>query len=301
MNPIFLDRLLEKIMDCRVKPGNDDVGEFPYRPPPKTSLRTACTIRPHARREGVPEIDQTLILITLTFLLAGFVKGVIGLGLPTVAIGILSIVMAPVQAVALLIVPSLVTNVWQFALGPSMAGSVRRLWPMMAAVAAGIWIGGWAGLLSGDGVRASIALGFILILYALSGFIKVPFAVAPRSEPWLAPITGGVTGLIAAATGVFVLPAGPYLQGLGLTRDEFVQALGLLFTVSTVALAVVVAGAGMFKSGTVLASSLAVIPALAGMAIGQLVRGHISERTFRLCFFFGLFAIGIHLASRAFV
>ena len=249
----------------------------------------------------MPDIDQTLILITLTFLLAGFVKGVIGLGLPTVAIGILSIVMAPVQAVALLIVPSLVTNVWQFVVGPSMAGSMRRLWPMMAAVTAGIWIGGAAGLLSGDGVRASIALGFILIVYALSGFIKVPFAVAPRSEPWLAPVTGGATGVIAAATGVFVLPAGIYLQGLGLTRNEFVQALGLLFTVSTVALAVVVAGAGKFGAATVLASSLTVIPALAGMAIGQLVRGRISERTFRLCFFFGLFAIGIHLASRAFV
>ena len=249
----------------------------------------------------MPEIDQTLILITLTFLLAGFVKGVIGLGLPTVAIGLLGIVMAPVQAVALLIVPSLVTNVWQFAIGPSMIGSVRRLWPLMAAVAAGIWIGGWAGLLSGDGKRASIALGFILILYALSGLIKTPLRVPPSAEHWLAPLTGGITGLIASATGVFVLPAGAYLQGLRLTRDEFVQALGLLFTVSTVALAVVVAGVGMFKVATALTSSLAVIPALAGMAIGQSVRGRLSERTFRLCFFFGLFAIGIHLASRAFV
>ena len=59
------------------------------------------------------------VVATITFLLAGFVEGVIGLGLPTVSMGLLSLVMAPAKAAALLIVPSFVTNVWQLARTPT--------------------------------------------------------------------------------------------------------------------------------------------------------------------------------------
>jgi uncharacterized protein len=246
----------------------------------------------------VPDTHSLPLLIALTFLLAGLVKGVIGLGLPTVVIGLLSIVMAPAQAVALLIVPSLATNVWQFLSGPSRGALSRRLWPMMAAVFGATLIGGLAGILSGDGVKASIALGFVLIIYGLSGFVTAPFSVPPSSEPWLGPVVGGLTGLVASATGIFVLPGGAYLQALGMDRDTFVQALGLLFTVATVALAVVVTGAGAFRGETALASSLAVIPALGGMMLGRAVRGWISERTFRFCFFAGMIVLGLHLVSR---
>ena len=82
-----------------------------------------------------------LIVATLTFLIAGVVKGVIGLGLPTVSMGLLSLVMAPAKAASLLIVPSFVTNVWQLAAGPSFGRLARRLWPMLAGVVVGTLAG----------------------------------------------------------------------------------------------------------------------------------------------------------------
>src|SRR5580700_2797728 len=82
-----------------------------------------------------------LVVATLTFLLAGFVKGVIGLGLPTVSMGLLSLVMAPAKAASLLIVPSFVTNVWQLAAGPSFGRMAGRLWPMLAGVVVGTLAG----------------------------------------------------------------------------------------------------------------------------------------------------------------
>lgn len=113
-----------------------------------------------------------LVVIASTFVLAGFVKGVIGLGLPTVAMGLLAIVMPPAQAASLLVVPSLLTNVWQ-ALGPDLAPLVRRLWPMLLAICLGTWLGG--GLLTADdGTRASIGLGRCLRSTA--------FLVSPRSS-----------------------------------------------------------------------------------------------------------------------
>ena len=114
-------------------------------------------------------MDNTtlLIFVTATFVFAGFVKGVIGLGLPTIAVGILGVVMAPAQAAALLVVPNLVTNGWQIATGPKLLSTLRRLWPMLATICLGTWAG--AGLLQQqkDG-SATLWLGAALILYALS-------------------------------------------------------------------------------------------------------------------------------------
>src|SRR5262245_56089946 len=157
-----------------------------------------------------------------TFLLAGLVKGVIGLGLPTIAMGLLAMVMAPAQAAALLVVPSFVTNVWQLALGPGIGELLRRLWPMLAGICVGAWAG--AGLLTTDaGVRPTVALGAALILYAALGLSSVRFAVPGRAEWWLAPLVGVATGVVTAATGVYVIPAVPYMQGLGLEEEELVQ------------------------------------------------------------------------------
>jgi uncharacterized protein len=66
------------------------------------------------------------VFIAAVFLLAGSVKGVLGLGLPTVAVGLLSIVMTPAQAAGILVIPALVTNIWQVALGPAFLTLVRR-------------------------------------------------------------------------------------------------------------------------------------------------------------------------------
>ena len=233
----------------------------------------------------------------LTFLLAGFVKGVIGLGLPTVAVGLLGLVMAPAQAAALLVVPSLVTNVWQLAAGPRLMPLLRRLWPMMAGIGVGTWAG--SGLLAADtGGRATMALGIALLLYAAAGFVSSRLRVPPGAEPWLSPIVGAATGVVTAATGVLVIPAVPYLQALSLDKDDLVQALGLSFTVSTLALAASLAHEGLFQASVAGASLLALAPALLGMALGQRLRRHMHPGRFRLCFFLGLLAVGLHLAIR---
>ena len=239
-----------------------------------------------------------LILVTLTFLLAGFVKGVIGLGLPTVAVGLLGLVMPPAEAAALLVVPSMVTNLWQLFAGPRFGALVRRLWPMLVTICLGTWAG--AGLLTGGAAgRATAALGAALVLYALLGLSRLQLQVPPRWERPLAPVIGATTGLVTAATGVFALPAVPFIQALGLDREDLIQALGLSFTVSTLALAAGLAHDGAFGGATLGQSALAVIPALAGMGIGQWVRGRVRPALFRTWFFIGLAVLGADLAFRA--
>jgi uncharacterized membrane protein YfcA len=231
------------------------------------------------------------------FLLAGMVKGLLGLGLPTVAMGLLGLAMPPVQAAALLLVPSLVTNVWQLLAGPRFAALIRRLWPMMLAIVVGTLAG--SGIIAGAvASAASMGLGIALALYGLVGLLKPQLRIPPAVEPWAGPLVGAVTGLVTGATGVFVIPAVPYLGSLGLNRDDLVQALGLSFTVSTLALAAGLALHGALPLATSGTSLLAVLPALIGMWLGGWLRLRVRPETFRRGFFIGLLILGGELIWR---
>lgn len=231
------------------------------------------------------------------FMLAGFVKGVIGLGLPTVAIGLLGLLMSPAQAAAILLVPSFATNIWQFVVGGEWLALVRRMWPMLAGICIGTFIGA-AVLPNGNSGKATIWLGLALVLYAALGLIKIQFKVPLRAEVWLGLLMGTATGAITVATGIFVLPGTPYVQALQFERDRMVQALGLSFTVSTVTLAAALGYAGEIHVTLLGPALVALAAALIGMWLGQLVRGRIRAETFRLCFFIGLLLLGAHLALR---
>jgi uncharacterized membrane protein YfcA len=238
-----------------------------------------------------------LATIAVTFVLAGLVKGFAGMGLPTVAMGALGLVMAPAEAAALLIVPSFITNVWQFAAGPHRGRMVRRLWAMQLGVAAATCLA--TGLLTGSTATATALLGAALILYAVFGLVAVRLSVPARVEPVLSPVVGVATGIVTGFTGVFVLPAVPYLQALDFERDDLVQALGLSFTVSTVGLAAGLAIHGAFHMAAIGASLLCTVPAAVGMALGTVLRGRIGAALFRRLFFIGLALLGADLLLRS--
>lgn len=240
------------------------------------------------------ETIPVALFVGVTFIVAGFIKGVVGMGLPTVAMGLLSLAMPPAAAAVLLIVPSLVTNIWQLLAGPKLTALVQRFASMMLALVAGTLLS--IGVLTGDSSSlASAALGAILAAYGVLGLTARKFAVAPGVEARLSPVIGLFTGLITGATGVFAIPVVPYLNSLGLAKDELIQALGLAFTVATLALAAALALAGKFQPDSAGGSLLAVAPALVGMYIGQQLRNTLQPQTFRRWFFIGLTALGSYM------
>ena len=243
---------------------------------------------------GVP---WSIVVVAVgSLLLAGFVKGFIGMGLPTIATGLLTLVMAPGQAAGLLVVPNFSTNAWQALAGGRLRALVRRFWPMLVGICVGSTPG--AGFLANDtSGRASMAL----VAYALMSLVSPRLSVPRHTEWWLAPLVGAVTGLIAILTGVFVLPLVPYLQSLGLQRDELIQALGLSLLVSATALGVALAREGALPLATLGASVAALAPAGLGVAIGQWCRGQVSPAMFVRIFALGLLLIGLHLALRSLI
>lgn len=244
--------------------------------------------------------DSILIglMIALSFVLAGWVKGVVGMGLPTTAMALLSLMLPPAEAAALLVVPSMVTNLWQLFAGPSFLPLLRRFGGMMLAICVGTALG--IGLLTTmDSHAPSFALGVVLAIYAGFGLAAPRLSVPVRLQPVLSPLVGMVTGLFAGATGVLVFPVVPYLGALNLDKEELIQALGLSFTVSTIALGIALALAGRYSTGVATTSLLAVLPALLGMLIGQRARERLDAATFRRGFFVGMLIVGIVMVVRA--
>jgi len=245
-------------------------------------------------------MDPIFAYICAVFVLAGLVKGVIGLGLPTISMGLLSVALPPVQAAAILVLPSLVTNVWQMLAGGALMRIVRRQWTMLIGICLGTWCG--LGLMSGTTARFGTALlGVALALYAVTGLAAVKLPAPLRWQTVLSPLVGAITGLITAATGVFVIPAVPYLQAQDLEKNELVQTLGLTFTVSTAALAVNVAAEGGLRMPIATETFAALALSCAGMWLGQLLRSRMSPAAFRQAFFIGLLLLGVYLAARALV
>ena len=240
-----------------------------------------------------------LAIAGFAFILAGFVKGVLGQGLPTVAVGILALVMSPGEATALLIAPALITNIWQGWAGPSFGPLMRRLWPTMAAICLGTWAAtalGFGLLTPEHASLARKALGMALILYGLLGISRIQLKVPPQAEWWLGPLMGAANGVVSTATGVFMVPVIPYIQSLDLKRDDMVQAQGISFTTSTAALSLVLLANGTLNLTNAAGALIAVAVSFVGMLIGQHVRTLVSPEVFRFLFFLLMLALGVHLA-----
>ncbi len=226
--------------------------------------------------------------LALVFGLAGAVKGVTGMGLPTVAMSLLGLWLLPAQAAALLIMPSLVTNLAQCC-GPQLWPLVRRLWPAwLGLVAATLWLPGLDGG-AGDGRRA---LGLILVVYGLWGLWRPALPSITRHVLWLGLLAGLLTGVVTAWTAVFVMPLVPFLQALRLDKDAMVQALGLSFTIATLALAVKLQRGGLLTEIR-LEAALALAAALAGMALGNRLRARLSGPAFQRALFAVFVLLGL--------
>ncbi len=261
--------------------------------------RVARNIRIVARsgrrsNAGMSDSLVLTLLLVATFTLAGTVKGVTGMGLPTVAMALLGTLMSPSVAAALLVIPSLVTNIWQLLHGPHLHTVVQRLWPMMLAIMVST-LAGAALLTKVDARWSGFALGGVLVAYVLHGLLAPALQVPVWVEKRFSPAVGVVTGIVTGATGVSVIPVVPWLQSLDMERDVLVQAFGLSFTVSTFALAMGLWMQGAFALSTLGWSALSVLPALAGMWLGQKIRARISPRRFRQCLLMFLLLLGLQL------
>ena len=239
-----------------------------------------------------------IVAIVGTFLLAGGVKGVVGLGLPTVSLGLLTVALDLTTAMALLLAPSFVTNVWQAISGGNGRELLLRIWPFLLMATATVWIGA-AALTRLDLSFLTALLGGLLVAYSILNLAGVRLTITAPRETWAGPFFGMVNGVLTGMTGSFAVPGVMFLQGIGLSPHMLVQAMGMLFTVSTLALAIALQSNNLLSMQLSLVSAAAVIPAVLGFVVGQRIRSRLSEARFQQVFLFAILVLGLYIFAKS--
>ena len=241
---------------------------------------------------------NVIVVVASTFLLAGMAKGVIGLGLPAVSLGLLTVAFDLPTAMSLLLVPSFVTNIWQASVGGNGKAILLRLWPFLVMATVTVWVGAQA-LTRVDVALLTALLGVLLGTYSMVNLRGIQLTIRARHETWVGTLVGAANGVLTGMTGSSVVPGVMFLQAIGLPRDMLIQAMGVLFATSTLALAVALQKANILTIDHGLLSFGAVLPAILGMILGQRVRSALSERRFRKVFFVALLVLGAYIIASA--
>lgn len=240
---------------------------------------------------------EIYIFIFFSFLLAGTVKGLIGLGFPTIILAMLSLTIGMHEAMAVMLLPCFLTNIWQAVSGGFFTTILRRIWPLLCTAVVTIWIT-TAFIADIKTEVLSSFLGIVVVVYASIGLSSPGGLSVGKWEVWMTPVVGLINGIITGLTGTFVVPGVLYLQSLKLHSDILVQAMGVLFVVSTAAL-----GFGLFSHNLLgrhylFLSAAALLPSFAGMSAGKIFRKQLSENKFQSLFYYGLLVLGVYILGR---
>lgn len=243
-------------------------------------------------------VDIAVIgIVFLAFIVSGGVKGAVGFGMPTVAVALLSTAFGVREAIPLVALPSFVANIWQIDFGRGLLPLLRRFWSLNVAIAAGIWLG-TAFMATVDANWLSTGLGTLLVLYGILGMKTLRVHFSRVAEPYLSPIMGALSGIVAGLAGSIIVPLVFYLQALSLDRDEFVRAVSVaLFTAAGFWTAALVSE-GLLTWHYALISLAALIPASLGQWGGSWLRQRTDQERFRTWIFIAMLLMGINLLRK---
>lgn len=240
-----------------------------------------------------------LAIVAATMVAAGVVKGIIGLGMPLVIVGILSIFLPIKVVLGILIFPLMITNIWQVFEVKGTLAPLVRFWPLATMMLVGLGVGAHLLILL-DPSLLYLAVGGIVTIFTILGFLKPSMRLPDKAEKPGGFIIGGLAGICGGLGGVWGPPITMYLLALDLKKDEFIGTVGLLWFLGAFPLGALYYANGIIGEHNVFYSAAACIPALAGVWVGQKIRRRIPQESFRKVLMGFLFLIGLNLIRRGF-
>ena len=237
-----------------------------------------------------------LAFAVFALFLGGVVKGTVGLGMKVVVLGLLATIIELPVAIAIIILPAVATNIWQVFGGPPLIETLRRTWSLFVIFCVGVWFGTDI-LAASNPAHLATALGILLVVYAVYALTSPRLPSPGLHERWMSPAIGGVTGIFGGMTGSDVIPGVPYMQAMGLSRDMLIQAMGILFLLGSLMIAVSFAYRGLLTSEIGVASALGALPTIGGYYFGAKISSRIPEAQFRKVLLVALFLLGLYIVA----
>ena len=239
----------------------------------------------------------TILIVCFTLFIAGGIKGIVGLGLPTISLALFAMMFDLVTAIVLILFPSLITNIWQAFSGSNGRMILKHIYPFILLTLLTIWLGAYT-LSTIDVYLLSFLLGCLLIIYALISLLGIHFTILARHSGWTGACLGIINGALTGMVGVYIIPSVMYFQAIGMRRDELFQAMGILFSLSSISMLLAYRYQALLNTQDVMLSLFAVVPALTGMYVGQRIRQHIPEATFKKLLFISLLLLGVFIVIK---
>ena len=242
---------------------------------------------------------EFLLVITLVFTIAGTIKGIIGIGLPTISIALISQFTDPRTAIALVMIPMLMTNVWQVYRSGKIIETFRQYWVFALILCISIFSAAQFSAEISTHIILTL-LGCIIIIYALTGWLKIAPKIPAKYDRYSQVFFGLLSGILGGFTAIWAPPMIMYLTSKNLSKDEFVGATGLLITLGVIPLILGYWQNGLLTSSVAITSSIMIIPALLGYILGEFLRPHLPTKQFYNLVMLLFCTMGVNLIIRGF-
>ncbi|MBT5572538.1 MAG: sulfite exporter TauE/SafE family protein [Alphaproteobacteria bacterium] len=237
------------------------------------------------------------MLITLSFFAGGLSKGAVGIGLPLVSLPFIAVLLPPLQAIALLVVPVISTNIFQVFHKGLFLTMARRYWSLILTIAITAILASRL-IVTVNNEALLIAIGFIIAIIGLMRVIRLPVGIPDRHEIWLNPLIGVISGLVGSVSNLFGPPVFAYLSMRGMAKDNFIVVIAMVFLVGAIPLHSNLFLLGVTTPEILILSALATIPVVVGMTLGTWLRARFSQAMFEKILIIVIIVAGLNLIRR---
>ncbi len=243
----------------------------------------------------LPSQDVGVTLVILgAFLFAGIVKGFLGIGLPPAAMVILTLVIDTPTAISLLTLPIIFTNLFQYLRCENRVDIAKKYWLIGLSLMVSIFFTSLF-IMSFPKSIISITIGFAMMLFSLSQMVGTKISFGAGSIWHLA--VGLFAGLLGGLSSIWSPPVAMYLLARRVSKVEFIGATGFLFLSGSVPLAIGLGFAGVLTKDTILHSLMGLIAVLVGFWIGEWLRYHVKQESFRRIVLWAFLIMGGRLVA----
>lgn len=229
----------------------------------------------------------------------GFIKGALGVGTPLLTVPMMAMVLPPQIAIALMAIPVIVANLWQFSQAQRSTAVVKNFWPAFAGILLGTWVG--VKILSIIDERAlMIFVGIAVIAFALLQGSSYRFYLPQSSIKPAGIVFGIASGIIGGISSFFGPMLVSYLMSIrNLDKNQFVSTISFLYVSAVIPWAINLYLFGLLDNEVLILSLLATLPVSLGLFMGQKIRQHISENKFKYLIIGILLVSGVSMLWRA--